>query len=286
MKPAVARAIWQHLETINAVAYFSPESPEAARRIGLKGFWMGYFGFRAAPLGPVDAAVVEATFYNFHPARVRRAIPDAWRDASPGDILDVRGPAAAASLRRILTEPDAEKLAANTLPLLREAIGRAGPSGPLFAANREVDAPSDPVAALWHAATTLREHRGDVHVALLSAAGIDGCETHVFFAACRNMPPEIYWQSRGWSPGDWEAAGGRLRARNLLSGDGAPTTGGRELHEQIELQTDELALTAYEGMGSERCQELLRHLQPACRRIAATGEISFPNPIGLPTPGQ
>lgn len=284
MRPALARAIWHHLEAINAVAYFSPESREAADQAGLKGFWMGYFGFRAAPLGPVDASTVEATFYNFHPARIRRAIPDAWRRASPGDILAARSPAAAASLRRIITGPEAELLAINALPLLHAAIGQASPSGPLFRANREVDTPSDPVAALWQAATTLREHRGDGHVAQLSSAGIDGCETHALFAACQNVAAEIYLQSRGWTPVDWEAARDRLKSRNLLADDGTPTTSGRETHEQIELRTDELALTAYEGVGPDRCRTLLRCLGPAARRITAAGEISFPNPIGLPEP--
>ena len=49
------------------------------RDVGLRGFWMGYpFVGRAAPLGAVGPAVVTATFFNFHPEMVRRAIPDAW----------------------------------------------------------------------------------------------------------------------------------------------------------------------------------------------------------------
>ena len=32
-----------------------------------------------------------ATFFNFHPAMVATAIPDAWRFAAPADVLD--GPA-------------------------------------------------------------------------------------------------------------------------------------------------------------------------------------------------
>ena len=75
MQPVVARELWHRLEVVNAVTYFSPESRDAAERIGLKGFWMGYFAFRAAPMGPVTPGVVEATFFNFHPERVRRAIP-------------------------------------------------------------------------------------------------------------------------------------------------------------------------------------------------------------------
>ena len=75
--PALARELWHRLEVVNAVTYFSPECRDAATRLGLRGFWMGTRG-RAAPMGSVGAGVVEATFFNFHPERVRRAIPDAW----------------------------------------------------------------------------------------------------------------------------------------------------------------------------------------------------------------
>ena len=83
MDPRLSRVIWHQLECINAVTYFSPECREAPVGLGLRGFWMGYFACRAAPLGPVGAPVVEATFFNFHPARVHRAIPDAWNSARP-----------------------------------------------------------------------------------------------------------------------------------------------------------------------------------------------------------
>ena len=116
MDARLSRVIWHHLEAINAVTYFSPECREAPALLGLRGFWMGYFACRAAPMGPVSAAVVAATFFNFHPARVRRAIPDAWSWASPGDLLEARAGAAAAALRRLLTDGRAEQLAATRSP--------------------------------------------------------------------------------------------------------------------------------------------------------------------------
>ncbi len=56
---------------------------------------MGYFACRAAPMGAVTAGAVEATFFNFHRARVERAIPDAWTFATPATIVDTRAAAAA-----------------------------------------------------------------------------------------------------------------------------------------------------------------------------------------------
>jgi hypothetical protein len=35
------------------------------------------------------------------------------------------------------------------------------------------------VTVLWQAATVLREHRGDGHVAALVVEGLDGCQAHV-----------------------------------------------------------------------------------------------------------
>ena len=79
-----SRRLWRAAETINAVTYFSEESIAAARDVGYRGFWMGYFAFRAAPLGRVGPAAVEALFNNFHADRVARALPDAWEIAPAG----------------------------------------------------------------------------------------------------------------------------------------------------------------------------------------------------------
>ena len=65
-----------HVETIHAVTYFDPIATEATTAAGLTGFWMGYFGARAAPMGPVAAGVVEATFFDSRAGFVRRWVPE------------------------------------------------------------------------------------------------------------------------------------------------------------------------------------------------------------------
>src|SRR5947209_1804144 len=101
MDATPARRLWERIETIHAVTYFAPECQAANKELGLKGFWMGYFASRAAPLGAVRASVVEALFFNFHPAMVRRALPDAWALAEPEAIVAARSSAAAAALRAV-----------------------------------------------------------------------------------------------------------------------------------------------------------------------------------------
>lgn len=64
--------------------------------------------------------------------------------------------------------------------------------GRCFAANRDVAPLQHPVAQLWQHCTTLREHRGDGHVAALASAGIDGCQAHQLLIASQNLPVEVF----------------------------------------------------------------------------------------------
>ncbi|HEX5945984.1 MAG TPA: hypothetical protein VFY82_06885, partial [Acidimicrobiales bacterium] len=126
--------------------------------------------------------------------------------------------------------------------------------------------------------------RGDGHVALLAAAGLDGCEVHVLVAATEGTNPELFVTSRGWSVEDWGAARERLAARGLVAEDGTATDAGRALRDDIERRTDELAARPYTRLAADDLDALLAALGPAAARIADAGEIAFPNPMGLPRP--
>lgn len=278
-----ARAAWLRLETVHAVTYFAPECREAMATIGLRGFWMGYFGARAAPLGPVPAGVVEAVFFNFNPGMVRRSIPDAWTYAEPGAIIEARGTSAAAALCRLF--PAAPSVAVRVLPALERAVQAATAAGrPLFAANRELGYADDPVEALWQVCTCLREHRGDGHVAVHANAGLDGCEAHVLFAMDAALPVEILRDNRGWSSGDWDAARARLRARGLLEGFSLSPSG-EALCRAIEATTDDLAMEAL-GAVEDQLGEVVEALDEIVGPLIASGTIPFPNPMGLPKFGE
>ena len=190
-----ARTMWTRLEAVHAVTYFAPESIGAADEAGLRGLWMGYFAFRACPMGAVGPGAVEAVFANFAPSMVGRAIPDAWTYADPTSLAPVRASAAAAALRRVA--PDVDSVAATVNPLLESVVAAAGSAGrPLFGANRRLPLPDDPVERLWQLCTSLREHRGDGHVAALLTAGLDGCQPHLLLAAEQGVAPEVFLDNR------------------------------------------------------------------------------------------
>jgi hypothetical protein len=279
----LARALWQQLEPVHAVTYFAPECRAAFTDAGLRGFWMGYFAGRAAPMGAVGPGVVAATFFNFHPEMVRRAIPDAWTFATPEVILAARSESAATAIRRLV--PNADDAARALLPMLHRVIAHSSSAGrPLFAANCDLEPPADDLAALWQAATTLREHRGDGHVAVLTEAGLGGCEVHVLFAATMRVDGELLRANRGWSAADWDDATNRLRERGLLGADGSATAAGRTRHDEIEQRTDELAIEPFRTLTTDAVDELLGGMRRLAEPIATSGDIPYPNPMGLPPP--
>ena len=62
----------------------------------------------------------------------------------------------------------------------------------MYAALRTLPTPEEPVTQLFHAASLLREHRGDGHIAALMIEGVGGLEAHVLFALDMGMPAERF----------------------------------------------------------------------------------------------
>jgi hypothetical protein len=276
-----ARQLWQVLEPLHDVVYFAPGVRAAGTAIGLKGFWDTYFAFRAAPLGPVGAGGVTAAFANFAPAMVARALPGAWTRATPETCLRARSAVSTGALRELGVEAGP---AAQAVALLGPVAAAADPTGrPLFAGNAEVPLPDDPVAALWQVATTLREHRGDGHVAALVAQGVTGLQAHVLQSARGRFSPEEILSVRGWDAQDWESAATALTG---LVSDGALTPAGTELLDRVEQQTDDLAWSGgLRSLGEDGVAQAVTLLTPYAGLVHESGLLPLHNPTGLSRPG-
>ena len=264
---------------MHAVTYFAPEARTALDGLGFRGFWMGYFAARSAPFGVVPTAVVTATFYNFAPERVAKALPAAWDVASPTDALRARQKSAVAALRRYgVTDDDAVAAAE-----LTEKAARSAPldGRPLFAANLALPWPDEPLATLWHAATLLREQRGDAHVATLASLGIGGRDGNVLHCAADRVPRDFLMVSRRYDDDEWQSCATRLAERGILDDSGALTDAGVALKQKIEDTTDLLALAAFDALDDGELQELFRTLTPITRAVVAGGDIPAATPMGL-----
>ena len=297
--PATARRMWTLFEPVHVVTYFSAEARGAFEQAGLRGFWRGYFAGRAAPMGPVGAAPVVSSFFVFAPGMVRRALPSVWDLIRPEEALRARMAGAVAGIRRLTGIADGAAVpepVREAADLLTAATSDLDPAGRAIAAsNTELPTPEEPVARLWHAATLLREHRGDGHVAALVAADIDGAEALVLRAGVdlaieAGAPGHVGpgWRRdqmqpiRGWTEAELDAAASRLSDRGLLDDRGVATAAGLELHRDVEAATDLAAARPWAELGpdrTDRLDEVLRPIAAAC----ATG-MPFPNPIGVPAP--
>ncbi|WP_078326303.1 SCO6745 family protein [Mycobacteroides salmoniphilum] len=277
---ALARRLFERFEPVHGITYFAPEARAAADELGYRGFWRGYFATRSAPLGRVAPRVVEAVFYNFASFRVARSLDGAWETVSPVQALAARQTGAVAALRRYgLTDDENLRTAAE---LLGKAARNAATAGrPLYAALTAVPWPDEPVAALWHAATLLREQRGDAHVAALVAAGIDGRESNVFQVAAGRATKDGIMRSRDYDDCEWATIEQNLTRRGLLGDGGALTPEGRALKTDIESRTDRVSLPVLDALTDAEVESLFHALTPITRQVIAGGDLPSSTPMGL-----
>ena len=154
----------------------------------------------------------------------------------------------------------------------------------MAAANLALAWPDEPHLALWQAATVLREHRGDGHIAALVAAGLDGRQALVTMAATGAVPKAMLQAARGLGRRRLGRRGRRADRAGMDQRGRHAHRGGTADRQQIEDLTDLLAAEPWERLGDPRTESLRAVLTPIARAIAAAGAVPVPNPIGLPPP--
>ena len=261
------RSFWHAVETIHHVVYFSPTAKATYEAVGLKGQWMGYFASRSLALGTPGPEVVIATFHGFAPRLVHRALPTAWTLASRDDILAARYDLARRTISPGFDGVDVAALAKGLqagLPGL-ELAGR-----PLAAGGIALPVPDDDLGAVWHAASVLREYRGDSHLAVLTAAGIDGVTSNVL-AVAAGMAMDHQQQLRGWTDDEWETGAENLRSRGWIGADHAITEAGIVARTQIETDTDHATAAGVSPDAAEHFSSVADLAVTASKQIVAAG---------------
>lgn len=254
--------MFELVEPIATTAFFQ-ETTEAFLALGMRNFWDGYFAGRAAPLGLASAELVDAVFYNFADGEVARHIPWVWQKTTPQEAIAVRERGSVAALRARLGElGDSPGLARVAELALRAAESAPTEGRALYAGLRALQVPEEPVARLWHAATLLREHRGDGHNAALLTHGIGRTECHVLIALSMEMKPEDFGRIHHLPEAQLAAAVDALRDRSLVDAAGQLTRAGRVTRTRVEALTDVLAAVAYDVLSADELDELIAGLEP------------------------
>ncbi|WP_328535689.1 SCO6745 family protein [Streptomyces sp. NBC_00344] len=259
LQPRAGRRCHNSVNPLHSTLYFSPDFTQQLAGVGIDDPQAAYFAGRGAAMGAVGPGTVAATFYNFNPELIARHLPAVWETASPQTVLDARLRAVDATLRRLLGDDAvaSDEMAEAARLALRAAEACSRHARPLYAAHADLPVPEQPHLAFWHAATLLREHRGDGHLAVLLAAGLDPLEALVSHTATgKGMAPRWILATRGWRRTDWDAAAERLRGRGLLDAESGLTEAGAQLRQDVEADTDRLDSAPYEHLGAEGVERL------------------------------
>ncbi|MCU1601064.1 MAG: hypothetical protein JWO22_1773 [Frankiales bacterium] len=267
---ALARRMFELVEPIGMIPYSADESNEAMFSLGFSNYWDTYFAGRAAPLGLVPAEVVDAVFYNFAPGEVARHIPKVWSTTTPEAAIAARQSGCARALRNVLGDRLDTPESARAVDLLLKAATTAPVEGrPMYAALLALPAPEDLAGRLFHAASLLREHRGDGHVTALMAEGVGRLECHALFALAMDLPAERFGRIHHLPAAQLATVTGGMRDRGLIGADGWLSEAGRAVHERVEAQTDVLAAAPYDCLTSEEQGELIAALEPLAELLVA-----------------
>jgi hypothetical protein len=174
------------------------------------------------------------------------------------------------ALRRILGNRVDSPAFARAAELLLEAATSAPYEGrPMYAALRTIPVPEEVVARLFHAASLLREHRGDGHIAALMSEGVGGLEAHVLLALEMDMPAENFGRIHHLPAAQLSAVIDGMRARDLIGDDGWLTERGHAVKHRIEDLTDKLAAKPYEVLEPDELDELTAGLEPLAALLVA-----------------
>ena len=255
-----ARALGGALEPLTGQVYFSPEchanyvalgfqpSPGEMNGVALPES-VAYFTSRGSLMGQVPGEVVAAAFAVFNPLVVVPAVTAGWAITDAPTICAARRAGAIAQLERILgAKPGGVSRARQ---ILERAVSVLRPEGrALFAGTLHQTIPETDLGAVWHFGDMLREYRGDSHTAAWISAGIDATEIGLLTELFWGLPLKSYSRTRAWSEDDYSAAIERLESRGLID-NGAFTTAGRELREQIEINTDSQMRTVLTTIGDD-----------------------------------
>ena len=252
-----ARRLRDALEPIAMHSVWSRGVNERLAGLG-HNFRTGYVCSRAALMGAPDPGVVGATFAVFEPNMIG-GIYEASRSICDRDtLLAARTESVDTSLGAVLSHVDPSAIATVTAALRKAVEDAPGVGRPLFSGLQNQPWPTSAVAQLWRACEQFREHRGDSHVAVCVAAGLDAVEMNVLTELWLGMPFGEYSASRGWDEVTLAAAAARLADYGWVA-DNTITAAGTAYRDDLEHRTDVLQQSIIDSLGAE-LDDIVVHL--------------------------
>lgn len=262
-----ARRLRDAVEPLATHPYWARLVNERLAERGLN-FLSGYVWGRAAPMGEPAAPVVAAAFAAFEPGLIASLYEDGRRAIGRDDLIRIQEAATVESLRNSLGDADVQHVVA----ALRRGVEAADTTGrPMFAGLRSLPTPADPLAQLWRVCQAVREHRGDSHVAVYTAAGFNPVQMNIMTELWTGWPLGTFSATRAWPQERTDQALADLRARGLLDGDSL-TMQGIEARQEIEERTDALEQPLLHAIGAD-LEQVLDQLNDWGHQVIEAGDF-------------
>jgi hypothetical protein len=243
-----ARRLRDAVEPLATHAWWCRPTNERMQALGLD-FFGAYVWGRAAGLGEPSAAVVAASFGVFEPGFVTTTYERARATCRREDVLAAREEGTVASLTSVLA--DADDGVADVASTLRRAVTSLDGTGrPLFSGLRGEPWPAAPAGQLWRACELVREHRGDAHLAVSVAEGLDPVSMTVLTELWLGLPGGAYLATRGYGPDALESTLLRFEALGFVE-DGMFTADGAAYRRELERRTDTLQQALVDALGDD-----------------------------------
>jgi hypothetical protein len=267
----ITRRNARSVQTTIGWIFWDPGAIQRYEPLGLPGP-LGYIAARAAPLAPAGADATIAAFGSISPAGIRLAFDLVAQQTTFDDVWNARDEAVIVGLHEhapAIVEP-LVALAPHLWPVVEElpTVGRV-----LFAAHLRMPRPVDPLLSGWHAVNCLRECRGDLHWALVAAAGLDGVEASILHNAWLGYERDWLPTSRGTDAGALERGWRSLEARGLVR-EGEPTADAIALRRHIEDETDRLGTLPWRSLGEQRALRFAIDFEPPCTALLHRVDIT------------
>lgn len=242
-----ARVLRDALEPIAMIDLWTPLGYAEIEALGLD-FLSGYVWGRASALGDPSPGAVVAAFGVFEPGLVTASYEAGRAACSAAAVRTARATGAERALREVLGDPEEVGIVTEALRMGLKVCSPAGRS--LYAGLASLTWPEAPLAGMWHAASLLREYRGDTHLAACVASGLDAVEMNLLTELWVGWEAKTYSATRGWSDKQLFAGLARLARRGLIDGLEL-NQAGRETRDGIEDLTDALMSPVLAAIGAD-----------------------------------
>ena len=267
----ITRRNSRSVQTTIGWIFWDPGAVGRYEALGLPGP-LGYIAARAAPLAPAGPDAVIAAFGSISPFAIRLAFDLVEQHTTFDAVWEARNAAVVGGLHSYAPEivTPLSALGPRLWPVVESL---PSPGRVFFGAHLRMPRNDDPLLSGWHAVNCVREWRGDLHWALVAAAGLDGMEASILHNAWLGYERDWLPKSRGSSPDELARGWASLEARGLAR-DGVVTADGIALRQRIEDETDRLGTMPWELLGEELSLQFPVEFEPSCELLLKRVDIT------------